>query len=142
MHKFVKFLESVKSHDPALVETIELGFKVWLESEYSDDLAGLEHVTDQYYYEPKAGQYYDRSSDAYLDKHDTTVHDLLEFKSRAQQRNDRVLRLLIEDGIISSKHLGRNLGRRTWDDELSHTINKRLREKGKNLSEYFERAGK
>ena len=140
MHKFEEFLESMKVHNPALIESIERGFKVWLESEYGDDLAGLEHVTDQYYYDPKHGQYYDRSSDVYLDKTDTTVHVLLEFKSRAQQRNDRVLRLLVEDGIISSKHLPRNLGRRTWDDELSRTIDKRLREQGKNLSEYFERA--
>ena len=139
MHKFVKFLESIKSHDPMLIESIELGFKVWLEADYGDDLAGLEHVTDQYYYDPKSGQYYDRSSDMYLDKSDTTVQDILDSKTNAQIRNDKMLQLLFNDGIINGREYAQNLGKTSYADEFTNSLFTRLKKAGKSFRDYVDK---
>ena len=35
--KFISFLESLKVHNPALIEAIQAGFNIWLESDTDDD---------------------------------------------------------------------------------------------------------
>jgi len=139
--KFMNFLENMKgTGNDALVESISSAYNIIFENgetNISND-PDLEHTIGDYYYDNKAGRYYDRSSDVYVD--DDTVNRVLNARSDGVRLNNKVLGMMLKEGILNGKEYRKLMGRVDWDENIMRGVWKRAEDKGINISDMFTEA--
>lgn len=139
--KFLNFLESMKcAEHTALVESISTAYNMIFENDGSNISSDpdLEHVIADYYYDNKAGRYYDRSSDIYVD--DETVNRVLNARSDGVRLNNTVLGMMLKAGVLNGKEYQKLMGRVDWDENIMRGVWKRAENKGVSISDMFTEA--
>jgi len=130
--KFESFLDNMKgSGNDVLIESIRAGYKVCMESE-------LEHTIGPYYYDSRAGKYYNKSTDMYVDN--AEVDNQLQAQQNAVKINNEVLTQAFKLGLIDGKDYQRNHSRVTWDEKMSGKMDRNAKEKGISVVELYEKA--
>ena len=131
--KFDYFLEGLKGngHDN-LIEIVKRGFKVCLENEMEYTGVG------DYYYEPKTGKYYNKSSDIYVEP--AVVHNLQNAQQTSVNVNNDVLKQAFKLGLIDGRDFQKNHSRINWDEKMSQKMHHNAKEKGISVIELFEKA--
>jgi len=132
--KFENFLENLKNTDnEALIESVKTGFKACFESD-----ADLEHTIGNYYYDSRAGKYYDKSSDMYVDA--DVVNNMLNAQQRSGRVNNEVLGQAFKLGLIDGRDYQKNHSRVMWDDNMMNKMFRNAKNAGINVTELFEKA--
>ena len=131
--KFKTFLEALKGNgNDALIENIKLGYRVCFE--------GLEHTIGPYYYDSKAGKYYNKSSDMYVDAGE--VESQLNAQQNAVNVYNAVLSKAFKLGLIDAKDFQRNHSRVQWDERMSDRMHRAAKAKGISVVDLFNEAKK
>jgi hypothetical protein len=136
--KFEEFLESLKGHDQdSLIESVKEGFRALVENELEqvrDSKEGeLEHVIGNYYYDSKAGKYYDKSTDFYVKPN--VVQRQLDAVSNRVKVNNEVAGKLLKLGTINGNQYQQLIGKRDWPDEIAAKL---FKEKGISLFDLYK----
>lgn len=129
--KFNNFLESLPPND--LSETIKTGFNKIFESDES-----LEHAIDEYYYDSKAGKYYDKSRDMYADS--TDVQNRMDNAQKSNRVNNNMLSLLLKNDLINGNEYTKLHSRTQWPEAIMTRVHNDAKSKGITMTELWNKA--
>lgn len=131
--RFKNFLESLKgSGQNELIEAVKQGFQACFENEL--EYTGI----GSYYYDSKAGKYYDKSTDMYVE--DDVVQNLQNAQQRSNSVNNEVLKQAFKLGLIDGRDYQRNHSRVNWDEKMSHKMHINAKAKDISVVDLFEKA--